>query len=92
MDGFWSSVLDEMASGMQLGTLPRLCFNYANPVVYKVTKTSDEKLLRYSIQLLYVQAVLLSHRPLNIKELALFNEALLGFMDHGADVFTGWVQ
>jgi molecular chaperone HtpG len=92
VDGFWSSVLDEMASGMQLESLPRLCFNYANPVVYKVTKTSDEKLLRYSIQLLYVQAVLLSHRPLNVKELALFNEALLGFMDHGADVFTGWVQ
>ncbi len=92
VDGFWSSVLDEMASGMQLETLPRLCFNYSNAVVYKVARMGDEKLLRYSIQLLYVQAVLLSHRPLNVKELALFNEALLGFMDHGADVFAGWVQ
>jgi molecular chaperone HtpG len=92
VDRFWSSVLDDMASGMQLETLPRLCFNYSNPVVYKVARMNDEKLLRYSIQLLYVQAVLLSHRPLNVKELALFNEALLGFMDHGADVFAGWVQ
>ena len=92
VDGFWSSVLDDMASGMQLETLPRLCFNFSNPVVYKVARMSDEKLLRYSIQLLYVQAVMLSHRPLNVKELALFNEALLGFMDHGADVFAGWVQ
>lgn len=92
VDGFWSSVLDDMASGIQLKTLPRLCFNYSNPVVYKVARMNDEKVLRYSIQLLYVQAVLLSHRPLNVKELALFNEALLGFMDHGADVFAGWVQ
>lgn len=92
VDGFWSSVLDEMVSGIQLETLPRLCFNYSNPVVYKVVRMGDEKLLRYSIQLLYVQAVLLSHRPLNVKELALFNEALLGLMDHGADVFSSWVQ
>jgi molecular chaperone HtpG len=92
VDGFWSSVLDDMASGIQLEGFARLCFNYSNPVVYKIAKMNDERILRYSIQLLYVQAVLLSHRPLNAKELALFNEALLGFMDHGADVFAGWLQ
>lgn len=92
VDGFWSSVLDDMASGMQFETRPRLCFNYSNPVVYKIARMNDEQLQRYSIQLLYVQAVLLSHRPLSAKEMALFNEALLGFMDQGADFFTGLVQ
>jgi molecular chaperone HtpG len=92
VDGFWSSVLDEMAAGIQLDGFARLCFNYSNSVVHKIARMSDEKLLRLSIQLLYVQAVLLSHRPLNAKEMTLFNEGLLGLIEQGADAFEGWLQ
>jgi molecular chaperone HtpG len=53
---------------------------------------SDETLLRHSIQMLYVQAVLFSHRPLNAKEMALLNEGLLGFIHWSADAFEGWIQ
>jgi molecular chaperone HtpG len=52
----------------------------------------EETLLRLSIQMLYVQSILLSHRPLNSKEMALLNEGLLGFIEWGADAFEGWVQ
>ena len=90
--GFWSSVLDEMDSGIEQDSLARLCFNHSNDVVYKISRTHDETLLRLSIKLLYVQAVLLSHRPLTVKETALLNEALLGFIDWGADAFGEWVQ
>ena len=63
-----------------------------NPVLYKIARMDDENLLRCSIQLLYVQAVLLSHRPLNEKELALLNEGLLGLIEQGADIFVTSVQ
>jgi len=89
--GFWSSVLDELGSGLQDGPA-RLCFNHSNSVIHKLSRTHDENLLRLSIQMLYLQAVLLSHRPLTTKETALLNEGLLGFIEWGADTFGEWIQ
>lgn len=90
--GLWSSVLDEMTGGMGLKTFARLCFNFDNPVVYKISRMSDETLMTHSIQMLYVQSVLFSYRPLNAKELALLNQGLLGLIGWGADMFAGWIQ
>jgi molecular chaperone HtpG len=53
----------------------------------------DERLLRLSIQVLYVQSLLLGHRPLTSKEMKLLNEGLLGLVEWGADiVIEGGVQ
>lgn len=91
-DGFWSSLLDDVARGLDEEALAQLCFNYRNPVVYKITRMKDQDLLRLSVQMLYVQAILLSHRPLNSKEMTLLNEGLLRFIEWGADALEGWVQ
>lgn len=91
-DAFWSDVLDEVGSGLGPDSFATLCFNYRNLVVHKITKIQDEDLLRLSIQMLYVQAVLLSHRPLSSKEMALLNAGLLGLIERGADGFSGWIQ
>ena len=91
-DGLWSSVLGEMAEGLELDSFARLCFNYSNPVVYKISRMGDETLMRHSIEMLYVQAVLFSHRPLNAKEMNLMNQGLLGFIEWSADTFAGWIQ
>ena len=91
-DAFWSSLLDETQAGFDDDSLAQLCFNYRNPVVYKITKMKDQELLRLSIQMLYVQAILLSHRPLNAKEMTVLNEGLLRFIEWGADAFEGWIQ
>jgi molecular chaperone HtpG len=91
-DSFWSSLLDEVGEGLDEDALAQLCFNYRNPVVYKITRMRDEDLLRLSVQMLYVQAILLSHRPLNAKEMALLNEGLLRFIEWGADAMEGWIQ
>jgi molecular chaperone HtpG len=91
-DSFWSSVLDEVETGMDDDSSARLCFNYRNPVIYKITRMREEALLKLSVQMLYIQVVLLSHRPLNSKEMALLNEGLLGFIEWGADAFEGWIQ
>lgn len=91
-DGFWSALLDEVKEGFDENEFAQLCFNYRNPVVYKITRTQDQNLLRLSIQMLYVQAILLSHRPLNAQEMVLLNEGLLKFIEWGADAFEGWIQ
>jgi molecular chaperone HtpG len=91
-DTFWSGVLDEMEAGLDGETFASLCFNYRNPVVHKLARMRDQKLVRLSIQMLYVQAILLSHRPLNAKELSVLNEGLLSFVEWGADAVEGWIQ
>jgi len=91
-DSFWSSVLEDVGAGLDGEPLAQLCFNYRNPVVYKTTRMRDQTLLRRSIEMLYVQAILLSHRPLNAKEMVLLNDGLLGFIEWGADALEGWVQ
>ena len=91
-DSFWSSVLEDVKGGMHDESFARLCFNFRNPVVYKIARMKDERLLRLSIEMLYVQALLLSHRPLNTKEMTLLNDGLLGFIEWGADAVEGWIQ
>jgi molecular chaperone HtpG len=36
--------------------------------------------MKLSVEMLYVQALLLGHRPLNAKEMALLNQGLLGLI------------
>jgi molecular chaperone HtpG len=91
-NSFWSSVLDRMDASVAQNAGGRLCFNYRNTVVYKVCRLHDETLRRLSIQMLYVQALLLGHRPLNSKEMRLLNDGLLGLVEWGADTIEGWIQ
>jgi molecular chaperone HtpG len=53
---------------------------------------ADESLLRLSVQVLYVQALLLGHRTLNAKEMRLLNEGLMGLLEWGVDTIEGWIQ
>lgn len=92
-DSFWSSVLDGVGGAAEEESSGRLCFNYRNPVVRKISRMRDESLLRLSVQVLYVQALLLGHRTLNSKEMKLLNDGLLGLVEWGADIAEeGWVQ
>jgi molecular chaperone HtpG len=91
-DSFWSSVLDNLEEGLSDESDGRLCFNYRNPVINKVCRMEDEALLRFSIQVLYVQSLMLGHRPLNAREMKLFNEGLMGLVQWGADLIVDGVQ
>jgi molecular chaperone HtpG len=92
-DSFWSSVLDNLEEGLATDEADgRLCFNYRNPVINKVCRMDDEMLLQYSIQVLYVQALMLGHRPLNSKEMKVFNEGLMGLVAWGADLIVDGIQ
>jgi molecular chaperone HtpG len=91
-DSFWSSVLDRLGDGANEQSDGHLCFNYRNPLFYKISRMRDERLQRLSVQVLYVQSLLLGHRPLTSKEMKLMNEGLLGLVEWGADIIEGGVQ
>ncbi|MCA1592255.1 MAG: HSP90 family protein [Acidobacteria bacterium] len=91
-DPLWSSVLEHFADGLLDDAHAQLCFNYNNRLIQKITHLRDETLLRLSVQMLYVQALLLGHRPLNSKEMGLLNEGLLGLIEWGVDTEGGWIQ
>jgi molecular chaperone HtpG len=89
---FWSSVLDNLDENPAQESDGHLCFNYRNPLFYRVSRMHDERLRQLSIQVLYVQSLLLGHRPLTSKEMKLLNEGLLGLIEWGADIMEGGVQ
>jgi molecular chaperone HtpG len=90
-DPLWSSVLDGVASARQAAEA-RLCFNISNPLVFKVSRVGDANLQRLYIRMLYIQALLLGHRPLRRRELKLLNDTLSSFLEYGLESEGGWVQ
>jgi molecular chaperone HtpG len=88
-DALWSSVLDSLAQHEGPDSYAQLCFNFNNPLVRKMAQLSDRTLLQRSIQMLYVQALLLGHHPLNAREMALLNQGLLGLIEWGIDAQKG---
>ena len=81
-DPLWSSVLDDIApKAARSGPFARLCFNFMNPLVRRLLEVRDPEVLRRSIQMLYVQSLLLGHHPLSAREMTLLNEGLLGLIE-----------
>ena len=82
----WSGVLDNIAkrdtSGMPQS---QLCFNFTNPLIQRLIDIDQDRLITRSVQMLYVQALLLGHHPLNSKEMALLNEGLLTMIEWGLE-------
>ena len=91
-DSFWSSLLDRLGDSADGDAEGRLCFNYRNQLVHKVARVGDDTLQRLAVQVLYVQALMLGHRPLSSKEMRLLNEGLSGLLEWGADIVIGGVM
>lgn len=82
-DEHWKGLLANVAGEGATEPYAQLCFNYRNPLIRKIARLKDRTLLRRSIEMLYVQALLLGHHPLNAKEMALLNRGLLGLIEWG---------
>jgi len=90
----WASILGSLAETGGPKHYARLCFNFENPLIRKLARVEDRKVLRTAIQMLYVQALLMGHHPLSANEMALLNTGLLDLIDlaiTGPDE-GGWVQ
>lgn len=80
-DDLYSSMVEGVLSGAAPSNdEPLLTFNFHNPVVRKLAAVTDPNLVKLSVEMLYVQALLLGHRPLNAREMALLNQGLLGLI------------
>jgi molecular chaperone HtpG len=79
-DDLYGSMMDSVLGSAPGSDRPLLTFNFLNPVVRKLAGVTDRNLLKLSVEMLYVQALLLGHRPLSAKEMALLNQGLLGLI------------
>jgi molecular chaperone HtpG len=79
-DALYAAVLEGALAESREEERPQLCFNFLNPVVRRLARVRDLSQLKLSVEMLYVQALLLGHRPLNAREMALLNRGLLGLI------------
>lgn len=81
----WGGVLGAIAPE-ELNTDSELCLNYSNSLIQRLSQLRDQELLEKSIQMLYVQALLLAHQPLNADEMKLLTTGLTGLISWGLNV------
>ncbi len=84
-DDLWSGVLDRIAEEPAADAFSQLCLNYRNPLIQKLAGLSNRELVQRSIEMLYVQALLLGHYPLKSQEMKLLSEGLLGLIELGVN-------
>lgn len=83
-DPLWGGVLDQLGKrDRRILAHSQLCLNFDNPLVRRLVGLKNKLLVRRSVEMLYVQALLLGHQPLNAKEMTLLNEGLLALIDLG---------
>lgn len=78
----WSSVLDNITPAASPGGgFAQLCFNFDNALIRRLRNVTAPDVLGRTIEMLYVQALLLGHHPLSSREMALLNGGLLALID-----------
>ncbi|MCA9179494.1 MAG: HSP90 family protein [Planctomycetales bacterium] len=78
----WSGVLASIAADATDHAHSQLCLNYNNKLIRQLAGVRDAELVRRSIEMLYVQALLMGHYPMRANELALMSDGLLGLVLH----------
>ena len=76
----WSSILDSFTEPVGRA---RLCFNFNNPLVKRALGAGDDRFLKKTAELLYVQSLLLGHHPLGSREMELLTEGFSSFLEWG---------
>jgi molecular chaperone HtpG len=77
----WSGVLEGLAQNDPGGDASQLCLNWNNSLVRKLLGVREPEVLRRGVELLYVQALLQGHYPLQAKERRVLSEGLSGLLD-----------
>jgi molecular chaperone HtpG len=82
-DPSWADVPEELEASAIAEPRARLTLNYHNPLIRKLARITDITFQERSIEMLYMQALLLGHHPIGARELALLNGGLIGLIDRG---------
>lgn len=86
---FWARVLsqvDDQLSADAAESEPsraRLCLNWTNPVVQELVRLDDDLVFDRTVKMLYVQARLAGHHPLEASDRRLLNSALTDLVQLG---------
>jgi molecular chaperone HtpG len=80
-DDLWSGILDSFLAETMDNAMASLCFNFHNPLVKRLISMNDVEMKLLNVQILYVQALLLGHHPLQQKELDILTNGLLKLME-----------
>jgi molecular chaperone HtpG len=77
----FGGIVDAAASG-EAESKPVFCLNIANPVVGRLMgMAEDQELVTHAVEVLYLQALLMGHHPLQVGESALLNTSLSAILD-----------
>ena len=86
----WGGVLEDIKRSRPQVDGPRLCLNWAHPLIRNLAATAstpDDRggavargTVRTAVELLYVQSLMLGHFPLGEAEFELFGDSLLGLI------------
>jgi molecular chaperone HtpG len=81
-DAVWGGVLDNLAHQIDPAEA-QVCFNFNNHLIQKLMSANDAQLLTMSIQMLYVQVLLLGHHPLDAEEMKVLNMGFVEIIEWG---------
>lgn len=81
----WEGILDAVSLDLPKADTATLCFNYNNPLIQRLITLRNPELQKRTIEMLYIQALLMGHHPLSNQEMKLLNEGLLGLIDSVLD-------
>lgn len=80
----FSSVLGSLSAGLQQHAgYATLYLNLDNPIIEKLFSSGQTAMLPMAIEMLYVNALMMGHYPMNRHELAVLNNGIIQFIDWG---------
>lgn len=82
-----SSILNTLSSTYEDQLYSTLYLNLDNDVVARIFGSGNRAILIAAIEMLYVNALMMGHYPLNRKEMKVLNEGILRFIDLGLSAY-----
>ncbi len=77
----FAAIVGAAAQAQEANSRPMFCLNIANPIVQRLTDNVEAEIACHSVEVLYLQALLMGHHPLGLAETALLNTSLSAIID-----------
>ncbi|WP_020527420.1 HSP90 family protein [Flexithrix dorotheae] len=80
-NNLWGGIINSITNEEFAMANASLCFNYNSPLIRKMVSVGDEDKLALFIKVIYVQALMLGHHPLQANEMKILSEGLVDLID-----------
>jgi molecular chaperone HtpG len=84
-DALWGDVLGNFVGGYGATQYSILCFNYQNPLIRHIAQVQNAEILENIVGILYVNALMLGHHPLDTQEMNILNTNVLDLIGWALD-------